>query len=323
MDNFDYIYTVHALISKSNSAVTKQTIIEKLGCSAETVEHVIKDMRLYLNAPIAYDSKTKGYSYDELLNPHYELQGLWFNASDLYGLFASYQLLSEVGPGLLESHIAPIKEKLESLLESRSMQKGGLEQRIRILKMAARKPNPKNFSIVATALLMRKQLNIKYGGRDRNKSTERVLSPQRLVHYRDNWYIDSWCHLREQLRTFAVDRIETSRLINTKAVHVDEATLNEHYKTSYGIFSGTPTKNAVLKFSKAVAKWVAEETWHPDQNGQFDLDGSYQLEIPYRDSRELIQDILKFGPAVEVLKPEQLRTEIKAKLKETIKKYSL
>ncbi len=321
MDNFDLIYALHTLISKSNSPIKKQTMVEELGCSVETLDKIIKDMRLHLKAPVKYDSKTKGYSYDKSVNPHYELPGLWFNASELYGLFASYQLLSEVGPGLLESHIAPIKEKLESLLESRTMQKGALEQRICILKMAARKPNPKHFSIVATALLMRKQLNIKYSGRDRNKSTERTLSPQRLVHYRDNWYLDAWCHLREKLRTFAIDRIENSRLNNTRAIYIDEAILNDHYKSSYGIFSGTPTKKAILKFNRTVAKWVAEEQWHPEQNGQFDLDGSYQLEIPYRDARELIQDILKFGPDVEVLKPEKLRDEIKQKLEQASMLY--
>ena len=134
------------------------------------------------------------------------------------------------------------------------------------------------------------------------------------MHYRDNWYIDAWCHLREELRTFSVDRIEYSRLINTNALDIDDAILKEHFSTAYGIFSGTPNKTAVLKFNKSVAKWVADEQWHPEQNGQFDFDGCYQLEIPYRDQRELIQDILRFGPDVEVLKPEQLREEIKEKL---------
>jgi len=321
MDNIDNIYALHALISNANSPVTKQSILDELQCSTTILEQLIKDMRTHLNAPITFDSKTKAYSYDQTINPQYELPGLWFNASELYGLFASYQLLSEVGPGVLESQIAPIKEKLESLLESKSMQKGDLEQRIRILKMAARKPSPKDFSVVATALLMRKQINMTYAGRDRDKSTERIISPQRLVHYRDNWYVDAWCHLREQLRTFAVDRIKTTRLVNIAAIHVDEVTLDEHYKTSYGIFSGTPTKKALLKFNASVAKWVAEEQWHVEQNGQFNLDGSYELEIPYRDARELIQDILKFGPDVEVLKPEQLRNEIKKKLEQAIQQY--
>lgn len=321
MDKFDRFYGLHALLSAANAPVTKSQIEISLECSKDSVEHIIKDMRLYLDAPIKYDIELKGYFYDKTTNPDYELPGLWFNASELYGLFASYQLLSEVGPGLLESHIAPIKEKLESLIQSKSIQKGDLEKRIRILKMAARKPSPKHFSVVASSLLMRKQLNIKYAGRDRSKPTERTLSPQRLVHYRDNWYIDAWCHMREQLRTFAIDRIEYSRLISTKALDIDEATLKEHFSTAYGIFSGKANKTALLKFNSSVAKWVAEEQWHPDQNGQFEFDGSYLLELPYRDQRELIQDILRFGPDVEVLKPEQLREEIKLKIRQTQELY--
>jgi len=321
MDKFDRVYGLHALLCAADVPVTKSQIEKALEYSPESVEHIIKDMRLHLDAPIKYDTLTKGYFYDKTNNKEYELPGLWFNASELYGLFASYQLLSEVGPGLLESHIAPIKEKLESLIQANSMKNGDIEKRIRILKMAARKPSPKHFSVVASSLLMRKQLNIKYAGRDRNKPTERTLSPQRLVHYRDNWYIDAWCHMREQLRTFAIDRIEYSRLINIKALDVDDATLKEHYSTAYGIFSGKPNKTAILKFDKSVAKWVAEEQWHPDQNGQFEFDGSYLLEIPYRDQRELIQDILRFGPDVEVLKPELLREEIKQKIEKIKKLY--
>ena len=326
MDKFDRVYGLHALLTAADAPVTKSQIQTALECSLESVEHIIKDMRLYLDAPIKYDIEFKGYYYDKTAEEDYELPGLWFNASELYGLFASYQLLSEVGPGLLESHIAPIKEKLESLIQSESMSanstnKADLEKRIRILKMAARKPSPKHFSVVASSLLMRKQLNIKYAGRDRNKPTERTLSPQRLVHYRDNWYIDAWCHMREQLRTFAIDRIEYSRLINTKALEIDDATLKEHFSTAYGIFSGKPNKTAVLKFNESVAKWVAEEQWHPDQNGQFEFDGSYLLELPYRDQRELIQDILRFGPDVEVLKPELLREEIKQKIEQVKELY--
>lgn len=326
MDKFDRVYKLHALLTAADAPVTKSQIQTALECTADAIESIIKDMRLYLDAPIKYDTESKGYFYDKTTEQDYELPGLWFNASELYGLFASYQLLSEVGPGLLESHIAPIKEKLESLIKSESMSPNSshhddLEKRIRILKMAARKPSPKHFSVVASSLLMRKQLNIKYAGRDRTKPTERTLSPQRLVHYRDNWYIDAWCHMREQLRTFAIDRIEYSRLINTKALEIDDATLKEHFSTAYGIFSGKPNKTAVLKFNKSVAKWVAEEQWHPDQNGQFEFDGSYLLELPYRDQRELIQDILRFGPDVEVLKPELLREEIKYKLKQAKQLY--
>ncbi len=322
MDNFEDVNSIHNLLTRSPTPVAKSELQDLIQASETDVEQIIQNMRLYLDAPIKFEVDSKSYYYDIDSNASYELPGLWFNSSELYGLFASYQLLSEIGPGLLESHIEPIKEKLQSLMHTeKSSHQGDLEKRVRILKMAARRPSPKHFSVVASTLLMRKQLKIKYVGRDRNKSTERMLSPQRLVHYRDNWYIDAWCHMREELRTFAIDRIEYSRLINKKSEDIDESVLKEHYSSSYGIFSGTPNKKALLKFSSSVAKWVSDEIWHPEQNGQFYFDGCYQLEIPYRDPRELIQDILRFGPDVQVLKPEQLRDEIKKKLENAIKQY--
>jgi predicted DNA-binding transcriptional regulator YafY len=52
---------------------------------------------------------------------------------------------------------------------------------------------------------------------------------------------------------------------------------------------------------------VARETWHPNQEGDFELDGYYVLNVPYSDPRELVMDVLKYGPDVEVLGPQSLR----------------
>jgi len=321
MHNSNQIYALHAIFIQAKQAVLKSELQESLNVSAEQLEKLIHEMRLHLDAPIKYDKALKSYYYDRAEHPDYELPGLWFNSSELYGLFASYQLLSEVGPGLLESSITPIKEKLESLLHADTLNKGELEKRIRILKMAARKPNAKHFSMVASALMLRKQLSIKYAGRDRKKVTERSISPQRLVHYRDNWYIDAWCHLRDELRTFSVDRIEYSHLLTDKAIDIDSPVLQEHFSTAYGIFSGKPNKKALLKFNQSVARWVAEEQWHPNQVGQFNVEGDYELEIPYRDERELVQDILRFAADVEVISPATLRETIKIKLQAALNQY--
>ena len=47
--------------------------------------------------------------------------------------------------------------------------------------------------------LMRRRLAIAYHGRERDATTVRKVSPQRLTHYRDNWYLDAWCHSRRGL----------------------------------------------------------------------------------------------------------------------------
>jgi predicted DNA-binding transcriptional regulator YafY len=67
---------------------------------------------------------------------------------------------------------------------------------------------------------------------------------------------------------------------------------------------------ARLKFTPERARWVSREQWHPDQRGWHEPDGSYVLEVPYSDDRELVGDILRSGDGVVVLEPAQLRTRV-------------
>lgn len=265
MDKFDRIYALHGLLSHARVPVSKTRIEAELECSHATVERLISEMRLFLDAPIEYNREANGYFYNKESGKKYELPGLWFNSSELYALLITYQLLSSVEPGLLDSHIAPLKEKIEELLGTNKIPKGELARRVRIIKIASRRPSPKHFSIVATALLTRKRVLIDYQGRERSKQTTRQISPQRLVYYRDNWYLDAWCHLRNNLRSFAIERIDSSKLVVEDSLDIEENKLDTHYTSSYGIFAGKPTHTALLKFNNTVARWVADEQWHPKQ----------------------------------------------------------
>jgi predicted DNA-binding transcriptional regulator YafY len=100
------------------------------------------------------------------------------------------------------------------------------------------------------------------------------------------------------------------KLINEQALDVSEQELDETLGTGYGIFSGKKVKWAELRFTPQRARWVSREAWHPEQKSHFDGAGRYILKVPYSDDRELVMDILKFGPEVEVLEPAPLRRRI-------------
>ena len=134
----------------------------------------------------------------------------------------------------------------------------------------------------------------------KHTQTDRTLSPQQLIYYRDNWYIAAYCHYRHGLRVFAIDNISSSKILEQTAKTIDPEQLEQFLTSSYGIFSGIAQHHTVLEFSQARAKWVADESWHPKQQGQWLENGYYQLSIPFNDSRELIMDILKHGAEVEV-----------------------
>ena len=158
--------------------------------------------------------------------------------------------------------------------------------------------------------------------RRRDRVTERNVSPQRLVHYRDNWYLDGYCHLRNELRSFSVDRVRSAQELDEAADAIPDAELDEHFASSYGIFAGRANKTAVLRFSAERARWVADERWHPRQYGQYLTDGRYELRIPYRDERELVMDILRHGAQVEVLAPESLRGSVRQQLERALAPYA-
>ncbi|MCZ7656208.1 MAG: WYL domain-containing protein, partial [Rhodocyclaceae bacterium] len=159
--------------------------------------------------------------------------------------------------GLLGPHIAPLLARLRALLGTTDDTTEEIHKRIRILGMASRRMALDHFAVVGSALLRRKRLLISHYVRARDETIEREVSPQRLVHYRDNWYLDAWCHLRNDLRSFAVDAIRRAEIIEQAARNVPEKTLDSVLGAGYGIFSGRKITWARLASRRSGALGVA------------------------------------------------------------------
>ena len=178
-------------------------------------------------------------------------------------------------------------------------------------------------STLFTALDKQRRLNIVYRSRSRREDgdTERVVSPQRLTFYRSNWYLAAWCHIGRELRVFAVDRITRAEVMPVPSHVMDSKTLDARLCSGYGIFDGEANATAVLRFSANVARWVADEEWHPQQQLERLSDGGVLLQLPFRHGAELRMDILRYGAEVEVLAPAELRAEVSASLSAAISLY--
>ncbi len=321
MDKFDRIYDLHNILSGRRAPVSVADLAVRLECSAPTVKRIIGLLRDKLNAPLEYDRERNGYYYDTCAGEKpYELPGLWFSALELQALLVFQRQLESLGSGLLADHLKPFAERIEKLARHHRLGLTEAASRIRLLSQAARSAG-EWFNLVAEATLQRRRLLIQYHARSDDKITERKISPQRLVRYRDNWYVDAHCHLRNALRNFALDRIRTAQLLPVAAQEAPLVELEAWFTAAYGIFSGPADKLAVLRFTAQRARWVAEEQWHPAQEGRWLADGRYELRIPYRQDQELIMDILKYGVDVEVVAPDGLRMAVAARLAEALRLY--
>jgi len=294
---------------------------QRLGVSRATLFRDLTALRDRMNVPIIRDRDTGHYRIDASVE-RYELPGLWFSAGEIHALLSMQQLLAAFDTGgILADHIAPLRDRLASMLETVSDSAEDISRRIHILSAVARPCAPQHFPTIAASLMERRRLGIEYGARSNGVTSRREISPQRLTHYRDNWYLDAWCHLRDELRSFAVDAIKTVKTIDTTASDIPESQLDATLGAGYGIFSGAEVRWATLNFTAQRARWVAAEHWHPEQEGAFLEDGSYQLRVPYSNDPELIMDILKYGPECEVVGPGELREKVIGLLKKAVGRY--
>jgi predicted DNA-binding transcriptional regulator YafY len=223
---------------------------------------------------------------------------------------------------LIGPHIEPLTAIIDGILGQSETTAKELRKRIKVIGMGSRKNSIENFEEIGAALLKRNRLEIAYYSKSKDEETAREISPQRLIYYRENWYLDAYCHLRNDLRSFAVDGIRSALLTNKKAQEVTEKECHEHFAESYGIFSGKATQRAKLRFTPEHARWVAGEHWHGQQVGSFDKEGFYLLEFDFNQDPELIMDILKHGSGVEVMGPASLKNKVRAELDKALKSYS-
>lgn len=280
-------------------------------------------LRDELNHPIHWDKGAQCYLWrasDRAEDAPEELAGLWFKPSEVLALLTLDQLLREIQPGdLMQRHLQPLEQRLKKILRQSGLDSAAerqLGERIRVTGLGQRPVPPQSFEAVGLALSQRRRLAMHYQARGTGEHSERTVSPQRLVYYRSNWLLDAWCHKKDELRSFSLDAICRPVVLNEAATDVSPEELDQTLGNGYGIFSGKAVHWATLRFTPERARWVAAEQWHPEQKGEWDAQGHWVLQIPYSDDRELVMDILRHTPEVEVLVPAGLRERVLEKMQE-------
>ena len=318
MSEIDRLYQYKTLLS-SRRVMSREDILHKLEISLATFKRDIAKLRDQLHTPIVFDRDLGGYRLEQTDST--ELPGMWFSQDEMLALLTIQSMIVQLEPGLLGPKLKPFQKRLDDMLASQGLDAATLTQRVRAVHAGKRHLTLTSFETVAKATLERKQVQIEHLNRENGQTLLRDISPQQLVHYRDNWYVDAWCHLRGGLRSFSIDAISSATLLSKAAKDMDLISMREQFDGGYGIFGGMPKDWAVLEFSASRAQWVRHESWHPQQEGTLHADGRYTLKVPYSDERELMGDILRFGAEVKVLAPQSLQQKIGKELTKALQRY--
>jgi predicted DNA-binding transcriptional regulator YafY len=333
MDRTERFYKIELLL-RDRGCVSFAALRDALEVSPATLKRDLQYLRDRLGAPIVYDAADNGYRFEgagAAASPaaRHELPGLWFNEDEIHALLTMHQLLSSLDDsGVLARHLAPMLERLQGMLGADATQARELMRRVKVIGTARRRVPSGWFELMGSAVVRRQRVWLRYFKRSDRSESQREVSPQRLVNYRNTWYLDAWCHASDGLRRFALDAVREARALDTRAKNVAVRDLEAALDAGYGIYGGASSgvRWATLEFEPDAAQWVANEEWHPQQRSRWlggaEGVGRYELQVPYSEPMELAMDILRHGDSVVVTGDKTLVAAIGSRLARAASRYA-
>jgi len=166
---------------------------------------------------------------------------------------------------------------------------------------------------VNESAINKKSIEMVYYTMSQKKESKRKVDPYKIWFLNGTFYLIGHCHVRDEVRIFALDRIKM--LHQTKDVFEipEDFSLDEFIGPSFSVFQGEPIYIKIW-FSSDVAGYIKEKIWHESQKIEQQNDGSIIFEAEVAGTEEIKFWIMSWGSHALVLEPESLRADI---LKET------
>lgn len=285
--------------------------VRELAEACEVSERSIYRYLYTLNqvVPVVYDSSEGGY---RLENPNV-LKAISATIEELSLLLALYDFLKRSSPKLAETFMSLI-DKFHIV--------GNVKDEVFVftpLNPPAATDGEK-FEQISKAVLNSEQIKINYSSISTGDLTERIIDPYGLIFHDGLWYVYAFCHLRQDFRTFALDRIVDITEIQTKFKKLEGFSLRERLRQSWALWEGNSIRVRV-RFSRDVADHIKRKPkWHISEEIVENKDGTIELMLTVSHLDELKWWLYSWIPHIESIEPEILREEIVRELKEEIDK---
>ncbi|MEX2490908.1 MAG: WYL domain-containing protein [Nitrospirales bacterium] len=236
-----------------------------------------------------------------------------FSPSEILALRLTRQLLAPLeGTGIqesLQSALAKAEAGVPTLDEHTPRQLPAIFS----FNLGSHKSYKAHHATIATLTKATSQLHtvqMRYFSATRNQTTRREVSPYRLWYNQGALYLIGYCHLRKDVRMFAVERIKTVTPTDHPFQIPLDFDIEDYVKDAIGIMRGKPVK-VELRFNKPTAAWAKDRIWHPTQSLTQLKNGDMNMTLTVADNRELVGWILSFGSGVRVVQPASLRQTVR------------
>jgi len=294
------------------------SLAEQLEISTKTAQRDIDFMRDRLLCPLDYDSSQKGYYYDD---ETFSLPMVYLSSGELSSLLIARKILQDISGGYIGEEISSIVDKITNVLTKR-MSMGDRIDDTFSFQLIEYSPAPEAvFKAVLEGCLKKRRLSFTYYSPAAEEKSERTVEPYHLFNYMGTWHTIGYCHLRKEIRDFALSRISEAKVLAESFEIPAEFDFKKYFLSTFGLYKGKTTKEVTLRFTPEKSKWIKDQIWHKDQKVKHLKDGSIELSFPVSDFSEIKMEILKHGDGVMVIKPKNLRDLIKVEAEKIVNIY--
>ncbi|MFB8386103.1 helix-turn-helix transcriptional regulator [Microbacterium sp. NPDC055910] len=150
--------------------------------------------------------------------------------------------------------------------------------------------------VVAAALQRRVAVSFTYKAPDAAPTT-RTVDPVKVVIADGQWYLQGWCHLREGMRTFHLDRVSDPELTDIATTHGED-------RVPDWFEEGEGRDVVTLRFAQDVAPLVGDYLARATLKT---TDGVTLATMRVADEVSVRRLVTRRGGAVEVVEPEAAR----------------
>lgn len=183
--------------------------------------------------------------------------------------------------------------------------------------------NPEVWHNLEVACQESRQVQMEYFTASRNSTSKRTLDPYLFHIYRGtNPYLIGFCHTRQEVRWFRIDRIRKLTVLDQKFVRNPDFDAQEHLSLIFQHEVGGVPVQVRIWFDPKTAPYIRERRWHPTQVLEEEADGSVTLQMTVRGLNDLKRWVLGYGQGAIVREPPELVDLVKAEVEAMQRRYS-
>jgi len=270
--------------------------------------------------PLVTD-RVNGQTRWRLMEGFSNIPALGFSATELMALTFSRNLLKPLDGTEIQASINSALNKVAAALPPQGHEYvRGMEQifSVGLGPHKSYRQHKNTIDTISQAIDKRRTAQMRYYSASRDHTSRREVDPYFLRYAAGGLYLIGHCHLRKEVRMFAVERIRSIALTDHPYQMPLGFNVDEYVQDALGIMRSGRRIEIELLFSKKAAAWVKDKSWHPSQETKLLKDGRLKMTLKVADNDELLGWILSFGSQVQVMRPDGLSQKVKQEAKKIV-----